>query len=276
MLTEKPFRELQMHWLTADSALWALTLAAEAFLTVVILKRKMSRSYPILLTYLIFNLIEDPLAWALFKGSGDAFYRRFYFTVTVLDYLLQFLLVVEIGRNVFAPSKRSLPFRLWPIVTVAILICTILAAAFSPSLQPNGLNASTQSFAAVTLGLAVLKLLLFAALAGFAQLLGIGWKNRVLQLASGLAFYGAVSLLVQLSISHFGDLNQISYNAHYRQLTQIQSAGYICTLLFWAWSFSRNESPRKDFTPQMQEVLVTIAQSAKRTRLSVTRSDDRR
>ncbi len=57
-----------MHWLTADSALWALTLAAEAFLTVVILKRKMSRSYPILLTYLIFNLIEDPLAWAAVQG----------------------------------------------------------------------------------------------------------------------------------------------------------------------------------------------------------------
>jgi hypothetical protein len=275
MLTEKPFREQQMHWLRADSALWALTLAAEAFLTVVILKRKMSRSYPILLTYLIFNLVEDPLAWALYNGSGDV-YRRFYFTVTVLDYLLQFLLVVEIGRNVFAPSKRSLPFRLWPIVTVAILICTILAAAFSPRLQPNGLNASAQSFATVTLGLAVLKVLLFAALAGFAQLLGIGWKNRVLQLASGLAFYGAVSLLVQLAISHIGDLNQVSYSAHYQQLTQIQSAGYICTLLFWAWSFSRNESPRKDFTPQMQEVLVTIAQSAKRTRLSVTRSDDRR
>jgi hypothetical protein len=271
MLTEKPFREQQMHWLRADSALWALTLAAEAFLTVVILKRKMSRSYPILLTYLIFNLVEDPLAWALYKGSGDV-YRRFYFTVTVLDYLLQFLLVVEIGRNVFAPSKRSLPFRLWPIVTVAILICTILAAAFSPRLQPNG----PQSFATVTLGLAVLKLLLFAALAGFAQLLGIGWKNRVLQLASGLAFYGAVSLLVQLAISHISDLNQVSYSTHYVQLTQIQSAGYICTLLFWAWSFSRNESPRKDFTPQMQEVLVTIAQSAKRTRLSVTRSDDRR
>jgi hypothetical protein len=275
MLTEKPFRELQMHWLTADSVLWALTLAAEAFLTAVILKRKMSRSYPILLTYLIVNLAEDLVGWVVFKGSGGV-YRRFYFTVTVLDYLLQFLLVVEIGRNVFAPSKRSLPFRLWPIVTVAILICTILAAAFSPRLQSNGLNASTLSFATITLGLAVLKVLLFAALAGFAQLLGIGWKNRVLQLASGLAFYGAVSLLVQLSISHISDLNQVSYSAHYQQLTQIQSAGYICTLLFWAWSFSRNESPRKDFTPQMQEVLVTIAQSAKRTRLSVTRSDDRR
>jgi hypothetical protein len=43
-------------------------------------------------------------------------------------------------------------------------------------------------------------------------------------------------------------------------------------LISWIWAFSRNEAPRKDFTPQMQEVLVTIAGAAKRTRLAVTRS----
>ncbi|HEY3989045.1 MAG TPA: hypothetical protein VGM02_07090 [Acidobacteriaceae bacterium] len=264
-----------MHGVTADSVLWAATLAAEALLTVVILKSGMRSSYPILLTYLIVNLVEDPLAWILFKGPKGIYYH-FYFTVTVLDYLLQFLLVVEIGRNVFAPSKRSIPFRLWPVVTSGVLICTIIAAIFSPRFQANGLNASTQWFATITLGLAVLKVLLFVALAGFAQLLGIGWKSRVLQLASGLAFYGAASLLVQLAIHHIEFTNQASYESNYVRLTQIQSGAYLCTLVFWIWAFSRNEAPRKDFTPQMQEVLVTIAESAKRTRLAVTRSGDRR
>jgi hypothetical protein len=264
-----------MHSQIADSVLWAMTLAAEAVLTVVILKKKMGGTYPVLLTYLIVNLIEDPLAWVLYKGSGD-FYFRFYFTVTVLDYLLQFLLVVEIGRNVFARSRRSLPFPLWPVVTAGVVTCTLAAAFFSPKFHSDGLNASTEWFATVTLGLAILKLLLFAALAGFAQFIGIGWKNRVLQLASGLALYGAASLLVQLAIHHIGQGGQKSYETDFIRLTQIQSGAYICTLMYWTWAFSQNEAPRKDFTPQMQEVLVTIAQSAKRTRLSVTRSDDRR
>jgi hypothetical protein len=115
--------------------------------------------------------------------------------------------------------------------------------------------------------------LLFAGMAGFAQFLGIGWKSRVLQLASALAFYGAISVLVQLSSSHLSSINP-SYNAHLVGLAQIQSAAYILTLVFWTWAFSRNEAPRKDFTPQMQEVLVTIAGAAKRTRLAVTRSAD--
>jgi hypothetical protein len=119
----------------------------------------------------------------------------------------------------------------------------------------------------------MLKLLLFAGMAGFAQFLGISWKSLVLQLASALAFYGAVSLLVQLSSSHLPSTNS-SYNAHLVRLAQIQSGAYNLMLIFWIWAFSRNEAPRKDFTPQMQEVLVTIAGAAKRTRLAVTRSAD--
>jgi hypothetical protein len=126
----------------------------------------------------------------------------------------------------------------------------------------------------ISLVLAVLKILLFVALAAFAQFLGIGWRNHVLQLATGFAFYGAISLSVQLSSSHVpaGPL----YLQHIIILNTIQAAAYLATLLFWIWAFSRNDAPRKDFTPQMQEVLVTIAQSAKRTRLAVTRGSEHR
>jgi hypothetical protein len=261
-----------MQHVTVEGVLWTVTLAAHAGLIYLMIRKGSSRDYPILLSYFILNLIEDPLAWSLQYAH---FYLTFYFTITVLDYLFQFLIILEIGRNVFRPAKRSLPFRLWPIVTGGILVCAILAATFSPQVQANGNDAITHVLLRVTLGLAVLKLLLFAGMAGFAQFLGIGWKDRVLQLASGLAFYGAVSLVVQLSSSHLSSASP-AYYQDLRRLAQTQSVAYNLTLVFWIWAFSRNEAPRKDFTPQMQEVLVTIAESAKRTRLAVTRSTDRR
>jgi hypothetical protein len=256
-----------MQHLTVDGVLQTVTLVAQAAIAYLMIKKGARRDYPILLTYMFFNLVEDPLAWSL---QHARFYPKFYFTVTVLDYLLQFLIILEIGRNVLRPSKRSLPFRLWPIVTGGILVCAIVAATFSPSTQSAS---NTAVLLRVTLGLAILKLLLFAGMAGFAQFLGITWRSRVLQLASALAFYGAVSLLVQLSSSHLPSTNP-SYTAHLVRLEQIQWAAYNLTLAFWIWAFSRNEAPRKDFTPQMQEVLVTIAGAAKRTRLAVTRSAD--
>ena len=259
------------HLFTVDGVSWVVTFIAHAALAFLIIKKRSGKNYPILLTYMLFNLAIDPLAWLL---QNTGIYPRFYFTGQVLDYVFQFLIILEIGRNVLRPSRRSLPFKLWPIVTAGILVCAILAATFSPQVQSNQ-SSAWYLLLRVTLGLAVLKLLLFAGMAGFAQFLGINWRNLVLRLASGLAFYGAVSLLVQLSSSHLSP-DTPNYVQHLVRLAELQSLAYNLTLVFWIWAFSRNEAPRKDFTPQMQEVLVTIAESAKRTRLSVTRSSDRR
>ena len=263
-----------MHTPSLNSIGIVLGLLLQASLCIVIFRKGLARLYPIFVIYLLLNLAEDALglSWNL---SSDA-YRRYYFVATILDYVLQLLIVFEIGKNVLSPAKRSIPFPIARVATIAILICTLIAASFSPQVQSLGTGNLVQLSLRVTLGLAVLKLLLFAALAGFAQVLGIGWKSHVLQLATGLAFYAGVSLLIQIASSHVSSTDTDMYISHLGRLMRIQSAAYNITLAFWIWAFSRNEAQRKDFTPQMQEVLVTIAESAKRTRLAVTRSSDRR
>jgi hypothetical protein len=261
-----------MRFLTFDSMVIAAGLLLQASLCIVLLRKGLARLYPIFFIYLLLNLAEDPLSLTLNSYSG---YPQYYFVITILDYILQLLIVFEIGKNVLRPSKRSLPFPIAPVAVVGVLLCALVAASFSRQVQAVGTGDLIQLSIRVSLGLAVLKLLLFAALAGFAQMLGIGWKSHVLQLATGLAFYAGVSLLIQISSSHVS-VASATYMSHLDKLMQFQAVAYILTLVFWTWAFSRNEAPRKDFTPQMQEVLVTIAQSAKRTRLAVTRSTDRR
>jgi hypothetical protein len=263
-----------MHLWTVDNVSIAAGLVLQAALAFVLIQRNLARLYPIFLLYLLLNLVEDPLGWAL-QGS-DTLYLRYYFVVTILDYILQLLILFEIARNVIRPSKRSIPFPVAPVAIVGVLLCALIAASFSPQVQLIGLGHTREILIRVSLLLAILKILLFVTLAVFAQVLGIGWKSHILQLASGFAFYGAVSLMVQLSSTHVTGSDDPSYVVHLTRLAQIQSAAYNFTLVFWIWAFSRNEAQRKDFTPQMQEVLVTIAESAKRTRLAVTRSSDRR
>jgi hypothetical protein len=264
-----------MRALSVDSISIAAGLLLQAGLCVVIFRKGLARLYPIFLIYLFLNLAEDPIGWSL---STDGIpYQHYYFIVTILDYVLQLLILFEISRNVLRPSRRSISLPIVPIATVGVLLCAIIAASFSHQVQSSGIGEQLVRVSLqITFGLAILKILLFAALAGFAQVLGIGWKNHALQLATGLAFYAGVSLLIQISSSHVPTGDRQIYIAHLSGLMQIQSAAYNLTLVFWIWAFSRNEAPRKDFTPQMQEVLVTIAESAKRTRLSVTRSTDRR
>jgi hypothetical protein len=263
-----------MRFLTFDSVGIATGLFLQALLCIVLFRKRLARLYPIFVIYLLINLAGDPLSW-LWNGYSEG-YRRYYFVITLLDYVLQLLIVFEIGKNVLRPSKRSIPFPIAPIAAVGVLLCALVAASFSRQVQAVGTGNLIHLSLRVTLGLAILKLLLFAGLAAFAQVLGIGWKSHVLQLATGLAFFAGVSLLIQIASSHVPSVNETLYMHDLDKLMQVQSAAYNLTLVFWIWAFSRNEAPRKDFTPQMQEVLVTIAQSAKRTRLSVTRSDDRR
>jgi hypothetical protein len=263
-----------MRFLSFNSIGIATGLLLQATLCIVIFRKGLARLYPIFVIYLILNLVEDPLSLA-WSTSSDA-YRRYYFVTAILDYILQLLIVFEIGKNVLRPAKRSIPFPIAPVATVSVLLCALVAASFSPQVQSVGNGDLLQLSLRVTLGLAVLKLLLFAALAGFAQMLGIGWKSHVLQLATGLAFYAGVSLLIQIASSHVSTNDPQIYLSHLGRLMRFQSAAYNATLVFWIWAFSRNEAPRKDFTPQMQEVLVTIAGVAKRTRLAITRSADRR
>jgi hypothetical protein len=259
-----------MSALTFPNVIATAVVVLQAVLAAAMLRRGLARIYPIFLLYLCLNLIEDP-SGILLSSHSPALYRQFYFVVTVLDYVLQLFILWEIADNVFRPTKGAAPLPAKRLVAVGLLACLLIAASFSPRIT---LIATMDSLTHITLVLAVLKIVLFAVLAAFAQLLGIGWRNHVLQLASGFAFFGAASLLVQMSSSHTPTGEQ--YAAHLFALNEIQSGAYLATLLFWIWAFSRNDAPRKDFTPQMQEVLVTIAQSAKRTRLAVTRGSDRR
>jgi hypothetical protein len=115
----------------------------------------------------------------------------------------------------------------------------------------------------LNLGMALLRLGIFAAIAFFAQMLGISWKNHVLQLATGLAFYSTVSLIVATIQSSMGLTNQ------FHPLGQIQVASYLGTLAFWVWSFVRQEAPRKEFSPQMQNFLLSIAGTTRSARIAV-------
>jgi hypothetical protein len=262
-----------MHFVTFNAVNIGTELLLEAFLMFVFFRKRLARIYPVFVLYLFINMVEDPLAYML-SAPGPR-YARFYFVITILDYLLQFLVLVEVGRNVFRARKsEDISFPRLQVAMVAVLLLAAVGATLSPALQVSRIHAVSLIFFRLTLLLAFLKLLMFAFMAGFAQFLGIGWKNHVLQLATGLAFYGAVSVTVQIVVSHLSRVNQATFDADFNRLTQFQSVIYLATLGFWIWAFSRNEAPRKEFTPQMQQVLVTIAATARRTRLAVTRSGE--
>jgi hypothetical protein len=149
---------------------------------------------------------------------------------------------------------------------IAIVILAIGAAIwpFSALQSLAGLAPALRGIAHLQQTTAVLRVLLFLTLAGCSQLLSIGWRDRELQVATGLGFYSLVSLGTAMVHTH-----QASW-AQYRHLNQLLLGSYICTLAYWIFSFAKKEAERREFTPQMQNLLLAVAGVARAERTALT------
>jgi len=244
-----------------DGVLWAAGATGELALLGILSARRIYRTFPIFYCWLVFIVLLEPtFYWLLHHGSPDT-YLKVYFALNFPQYLLEAGVLVEIAANVLQPAKRTLPRRLPLFLIGGMVIIGAIALVFAASLNASTL-AHPRSFQVLNATMALLRLVTFLVIAGFSQLLGIGWKNHVLQLASGLAFYAAVTLVAEIGHSHLRA--GPDYATQYYALDRLRVAGYLCSLTYWCYSFARKEAPRKEFSPQMAQLLVSISGSAKR------------
>ena len=94
----------------------------------------------------------------------------------------------------------------------------------------------------------ILRILFFLLLAGGSQLLSIGWRDRELQVATGLGFYSLTSLVISGL-----QACQIS-GMRYLYLNRIAVICFICSLIYWLVCFAQQEAERRAFTPEMQRI----------------------
>jgi prepilin signal peptidase PulO-like enzyme (type II secretory pathway) len=168
------------------------------------------------------------------------------------------------------PGRYCVPFApsLPRYTLVALSALTLLiGAAIWPFAAVGGiaqLPADAQLVVHLQQTAAILRILLFLGMAGCSQLLSIGWRDRELQVATGLGFYSLVSLGAAFLSTHRPTLNQ------YGHLNQIVIGSFLCALLYWVFSFAQQEAERREFTPQMQNLLLAVAGVARAERTALT------
>jgi hypothetical protein len=50
-------------------------------------------------------------------------------------------------------------------------------------------------------------------------------------------------------------------------------ASYLGSLLYWVVSFAQQDAKRREFTPQMERMLLAVAGVARTTRMAITESE---
>jgi hypothetical protein len=261
-----------MQLSTTDSILWLAGDAGNILVLVILLGRRLHRMFPIFTAFVVYAIASDVVGYSVVGHVSYATYFKVYFTLNVLQTLLGFGVLFEIAANILRPVMKSMPAAALGIFAVIVLLGGGVTWVLSGHASQVALTVAGRAFVRVNVVSAILSVVVFSAIALFAQVLGIGWKNHILQLASGLAFYSAIGLLVELMQNHLVPSAGAEYGNQYHNLAQLRAISYVCTTAFWSWSFAKKEAPRKEFSPQMANFLVSISDTAKRNRAALART----
>ena len=257
--------------MSIDNAIWIAGTSSEVALVGLLFYRRVWRTLPVFCAFCIWDLLSNLVVY-LFGQHMGAIRFQVYFVETGMDSALEFCVLVELAWAVLRPLRASLSRGALLIVGVLILVA---GAAIWPFAAVPGLVHATSRKGLLFLQLqqttSILLVLFFLLLAGGSQLLSIGWRDRELQVATGLGIYSLASLVVAVLDLHQTTASQVEH------LNQIMTAGYVCCLVYWDVSFAQKEAERREFTPQMRSFLLAAAGAARSTRVTMTDSrDDKR
>jgi len=103
-------------------------------------------------------------------------------------------------------------------------------------------------------------------------LLSIGWRDRELQVATGLGFYSFISLSASLLQMNLG--TTVETVQKYQLLNEVPVASYVLCSIYWIVSFAQKVPERREFTPQMEQFLLAVAGNARTTRVAMRDSSE--
>lgn len=255
--------------MSIENSLWLAGVLGEAVVLAILIYRHAWRTMPFFFLFCVWEPLTDGGIFLVHQYYFDV-YSTAYLTQAVVDSALVFSVLVEIAWSVLRPIRNSLPRRTLPIIIVLVVALGAAVWPFSGLHLLADLTPTIRGIVHVQQTAAILRILFFLLLAGFSQLLSIGWRDRELQVVTGLGIYSLVSLLAAMMHTRETSVTQ------YGHLNQLVIASYLCSLAYWAFSFAQKEAPRREFTPQMQSFLLAVAGAARAERTALAESTARR
>ena len=240
-----------------DTILWVIGLLAEFAVLILCLRGKLYRITPVFCCYLFWCLLNDLLFYFVNRHfvQDPKAYFRIYVVEMVPDLIFQFGVLVELGWSVLRPIRASLPKYSILILTLIFLVAAAIIWPISGHMIPADIIQKwSVFFVRMQQTVSVLRVVIFMALVGFSQLLSIGWRDRELQIATGLGFYSMCSLAIWVIHSH----QTVSPKGSYHVLDQVGVAAYLCSLGYWVFSFVQEAEQRQQFTPEMRNFLLAL------------------
>ena len=222
-----------VKWLPVDLAI--ASALAQAFVAVLMYRRKLRSEFPMFFTYNIYGVFMVAVCLAVYAYSCcSPQYEYIYMATNTLLIGLEFMLMYEVIVNTLKPYSALIDLvkMLFRWAAVCLIVSALLTAAATGGPQGQKLfaaiNIAEKSVRLLQCGL----LLLFFF---FERRLGLSWKTRSISIAIGLGVSAASGLIV----------------AYLRGITDhpalgiLDNASYLGIVVFWAYCFTLKQPERK-------------------------------
>jgi len=254
--------------MTLDRNIEIVATGVQAALICALIFRGILRKLPLFSSYVIWLFVIPGAIAMLSKHlSSQHSYEHIFLAASIADTCFMLCVLVELSMSVLSPIRSAL--SRWTIPGIAMLLALVLAVIW-PFTMPRGygdLLSISQYIVHFDIATSVLRIVFFLGLAACSQLLSLGWRDRELQVATGLGFYSFVTLSVSLLQMNLGTASSTMDRYHF--LNQMNVGGYLLCSVYWIASFVQKVPERREFTPQMENFLLALAGTASSTRMAM-------
>jgi hypothetical protein len=252
-----------------DRVLEIAGLAIEALVIAMLAWRRIDRILPVFCAYIAWGLLSD-CAMQVMQRSFPSSYVRGYLVEMSLDSLLQYFVLVELASAVLRSFHALPPRRVLIASVLGVLLAGAVAWPFTLQESLARLRWDYVLIVRLSQTFSILRVAFFLVLAAASHWLTLGWRNRELQVATGLGVYSLVSLLGSLAHKH-----QVPGSPAYHWVEFAIAASYVASLLYWLASFAQKEPPPRAMPEHAKDVLTGMAVMAREGRAAMESRRDR-
>ena len=186
---------LPMNWHKVLSlVLWITPHVLLGVLVVVLCKRRLYRKFPVFFAYVLYEIAQFILLFALYSipGAGKQ-YAYAYCATLLLSIALRFGVIDEVSKDLFRESQllKVSARRSLQCVAGLLLVVGVLLAVYAPGDNSGRWIAGVS---VVNRGAAMVQCGLLLALLLFSRFLGLSWRRSAFGIALGLGILTSVDL----------------------------------------------------------------------------------
>jgi hypothetical protein len=243
-----------MHLTGIDFFFWAVGFLENLGLLFVLWYRRLAKSFPLFTALAMLSLIRAVVMYFVLNHGTRNSYFYTYWSLGILDTMLQLGIVYEIASRVFRPVGVWAPdvrgSFLW-MVGLSVTVALGLSWLASPPARTWAQSFVTKGdlFAAALISE------LFVLMMALSISARLPWRTHAAKIAQGLGAYSLVSMLIGTGHSYFGVGGEVRT---FLFLSHIRIAAYLTCLAYWTVMLWRKEEPSREMTEEMHQRLFAL------------------